>query len=390
MKASTSVSIRGGGARRSGPVTAPGAITATADRARLAGFFARLTVKEHLRPGLHVRPLAAELFVTDNCNLRCVSCACWRDTTRHELTTAEWRDVLDQLAALGIIKVNVTGGEPLLRADTPELVAHARAVGIRNVHLNTNAILLDERRRTAVLDAGVRSFNVSLDGPDAATHEAVRGVDGSFARTVEHLDALVAERRDRRLRVRVNFTVMRSNLRSVPDMVRLAQRWRVPLSLNLTSDTTFLFRHEQVTIERRLSPADLSDVLTEVEGLLREDTRHVPRYAEWRYLERYFTEPMSRTPPCAESQLKLMVRSTGEVGGCWGHDARQNVRDHSIADIVGGVAYREEHSRFYRKECVGCGSNYALNLRWRPSSYVEDLLWRTGRRRLGRAASDRQ
>ena len=69
------------------------------DRARLAMFFAALAVKENVAPDLHVRPLVAELFLTDNCNLRCVTCACWRTRTRSELTTQEWRGVIDQLAA---------------------------------------------------------------------------------------------------------------------------------------------------------------------------------------------------------------------------------------------------------------------------------------------------
>ena len=77
-----------------------------------------------------------------------------------------------------------------------------------------------------------------------------------------------------------------------------------------------------------------------------------------------------------------MVHSTGEVGGCWGHDATENVRDMSLADILGADAYHDQHARFFRKECVGCGSNYALNLAWRPTTYVHDLMWRLGRREL--------
>jgi hypothetical protein len=58
------------------------------------------------------------------------------------------------------------------------------------------------------------------------------------------------------------------------------------------------------------------------------------------------------------------------------------VRDTPVAEILEARSYREEHSRFFRKECVGCGSNYALNLAWRPGTYVEDVLWRLGKRQL--------
>ncbi|MFL6239740.1 MAG: radical SAM protein [Actinomycetes bacterium] len=356
------------------------AVSGVRDKARLAGFFTKLTVKEHLAPNLHVRPLVAELFLTDNCNLKCVSCACWRTTTRSELDTDEWKSVISQLADTGIIKANFTGGEPLLRRDAPELMAHAYAAGIRNLHLNSNAVLLDERRRAAVVDAGVRSFNISVDGPDVSTHELIRGVAGSFDKTIDNLRALLAMRHDVPLRVRMNFTVMRSNLRALPDMIRLAQSLGVRLYLNLATDTTFLFRDEQVTAEAHNDRADLRDVLAEVEALLRQDRRLVPRYSEWRYLSGHFSERLQRELPCAESQLKLMVHSRGEVGGCWGHDPKESARALPIASIVDSAYYRVEHARFYRKDCVGCGSNYALNLRWRPSSYAHDVMWRLGRR----------
>ncbi len=178
-----------------------------ADKARLAAFFGRLALKEHLVPGLSVRPLVAELFLTENCNLRCVSCACWRSTTDEELDTDEWRDVLDQLAGLRFLKVNFTGGEPLLRDDAEELMRHARRVGIPQRHLNTNAVLLDDSRRERVLDAGVTSFNVSVDGPTSELHDRVRGVDGAFATTLGHLRALVAD--PRATKVQMSFPVLR-------------------------------------------------------------------------------------------------------------------------------------------------------------------------------------
>jgi hypothetical protein len=55
------------------------------------------------------------------------------------------------------------------------------------------------------------------------------------------------------------------------------------------------------------------------------------------------------------------------------------VRERSLRDIVDGTAYRIEHARLFRKDCVGCGSNYSLNLRWRPRTYLQDLSWRMRR-----------
>jgi MoaA/NifB/PqqE/SkfB family radical SAM enzyme len=283
--------------------------------------------------------------------------------------------------------MNFTGGEPLLRSDAPRIMAHAHRRGVRNLHVNTNAVLLDDRRRGAVLDAGVRSFNVSVDGPRAEVHDRIRGVPGAFGRTVGHLERLLERRAELDLRVRMNFTVMRSNVEDLPAMIRLAQDLRVQLYLNLATDHTFLFRDGQVRIETRVDGDRVAAALARVEAQLRRDRRFVPRYSELAYLRRHFDDQLQPELPCAESQLKVMVHSTGELGGCWGHDARLNVRDVPVAAILDGADYRTEHARYFRKKCVGCGSNYALNLARRPRTYVEDALWRLGRRRLAPAGA---
>ena len=355
-------------------------------RARLVRFFSSLAIKERLAPQLHVRPLVAEMFMTDNCNLTCTSCGCWREHTRNELSTAEWRGVIDQLAELGFLKLNFTGGEPLIRRDAVGLMHYARSVGIPDIHLNTNAILLDKAKCAEVLAAGVRSFNISIDGPDAATHDAIRGPDGSFDTTIANLRHLLDQRRHHKLAVRMNFTVLRENAGSLPAMFRLARDLDVRLYLNLGTNTTFLFRPDEVADIVDVDGAELDAALRELEELRRRENgsrgKRLPRFSELSYMRSHFTDLLQADLPCAESQLKLMVHSTGEVGGCWGHDAKMNVRERSVASIIDDPYYRDEHTRFYKKDCVGCGSNYSLNLRWRPNTYLNDALWRIGAKKL--------
>ena len=347
--------------------------------ARLANFFGRLAVKEHVRPALHVRPLVAELFLTENCNLKCVSCTCWTSTTRGELRTEEWTSVIDQLVEQRILKVNFTGGEPLIRKDAIGLIAYAANAGVREIHLNTNAIRLDPPTLDRVLAAGVRSFNISVDGPDSETHDAIRGLDGAFETTMEHLQGVIARRDELGLSVRMNFTVMASNAALLPRMARLAQSLGVRLYLNLATDSTFLFRDDAVSPETAVEHDELRRSLDEVDAIMRADRRWLPSPADLAYVSQHFEERLQGDLPCAESQLKLMVHSTGGVGGCWGHDPTMNVRERSIASIIDSEAYRDEHERLYRKDCVGCGSNYSLTLRWRPSTMVHNRRWRGGR-----------
>jgi MoaA/NifB/PqqE/SkfB family radical SAM enzyme len=352
-------------------------MTAT-DNARLVAFFARLAAKRWLAANLHVRPLVAELFLTENCNLRCKSCSCWLANTSGELTTTEWKEVLRQLAGLGILKVNFTGGEPLIRQDAAELMRYAHELGLHHMHLNTNGIRLTPLVLREVLEAGVRSFNISVDGPNALVHDRIRGRLGAFDTTISHLRGLIDQRERLKLKVRMNFTIMRDNVEYLPDIARLAQELRVRLYLNLATDHTFLFRAPEVGRQKRVEPADIRSVLMQLEQVKRADPRWLPRYSDLKYIPGHFTELVQSDIPCAESQLKLMIHSRGEIGGCWAHDPAFNVRDRSIAEVIESAHYREEHARLFRKDCVGCGSNYSLNLRWLPTTYLDDLLWRAG------------
>jgi len=354
------------------------------EKARLAWFFGQLAAKERLMPNLHVKPLVAELFLTDNCNLRCTTCSCWRENTKGELSTDEWQSVLRQLVELRIHKVNFTGGEPLIRPDAIALMAYARDAGIRHAHLNTNGIRLTPTVLEKVLDAGVRSFNVSVDGPNSLVHDRIRGRLGAFDTTTRHLRNLIAQRDRYGLKVRMNFTVMRDNVDSLPGIAALAQELGVTLYLNLATDKTFLFRDTEVTKVTKVDSERLERALADLETLARADRRWLPRYSDLRYMRGHFSDQLQSDLPCAESQLKLLIHSRGEIGGCWAHDPTFNIRERSVADVVSSPEYRAEHAKFFRKECVGCGSNYSLNLRWRPQTYLADLRWRVSGRSLAR------
>src|SRR5689334_22951395 len=119
--------------------------------------------------------------VTDRCNLRCTYCmpedVVFRD--RSELLTFEEIERFVRVAApLGIDKIRLTGGEPLMRKDLHKLVRMLAAVaGIKDIGLTTNGILLAEQAQ-ALYDAGLRRLNVSLDALDPARFRQLARRDG--------------------------------------------------------------------------------------------------------------------------------------------------------------------------------------------------------------------
>src|SRR6184192_4134247 len=106
------------------------------------------------------------ISVTDRCNLRCVYCmpedVVFMDRS-HLLTFEEITHFVRVAAGLGIDKVRLTGGEPLMRRDMPRLVRMLADVpGIKDIGLTTNGLLLAEQAQ-ALADAGMKRINVSLD-----------------------------------------------------------------------------------------------------------------------------------------------------------------------------------------------------------------------------------
>jgi GTP 3',8-cyclase len=122
------------------------------------------------------------ISVTDRCNIRCFYCMPAEDPLfmdrRELLTFEEIERFVRVVAGLGVNKVRLTGGEPLVRRDVHTLVAKIAPIpGIRDVGLTTNGILLAEQA-SDLWDAGLRRLNVSLDALSAAKFKQITRRDG--------------------------------------------------------------------------------------------------------------------------------------------------------------------------------------------------------------------
>lgn len=178
------------------------------------------------------RPLAGpamvNLFPTYRCNNDCFMCdlpkpSHYRKRGDEELDTTALSAIIDDVAAIGTVGLSLAGGEPTLRPDCFDLLAHARQRGLFT-HLNTNAYNLHRPERVdALLATGLDSMNVSLDGASAATHDRLRNATYGFER-VEAATRLVVSRRLRGTpSITYTFVIGPENHAEVPDFVRLAR-----------------------------------------------------------------------------------------------------------------------------------------------------------------------
>lgn len=159
--------------------------------------------------------------VTRSCNLACGHCraSALCGPYEGELGTEKCLRILDEIAAAGKPVIILTGGEPLLRADIYEIAAYGNSLGLRMV-LATNGTFVTEAVAKKLIESGIRRVSISLDGPDAASHDTFRGVPGAFVEALAGIEAM----KKAGLEFQINTTITRTNLDQIREIHDLAHR----------------------------------------------------------------------------------------------------------------------------------------------------------------------
>jgi len=158
--------------------------------------------------------------VTKGCNLRCIHCRATATelSSPLDLPTAKALNLIEQVSQYAKPILVLSGGEPLFRADIFELARFATDRGLR-VALATNGTLVTEEVARKIVDAGVRRVSISLDGANAATHEAFRGIPGAFEAALKGFRNLQALG----MSLQINMTIARHNAQQLPEVLELAK-----------------------------------------------------------------------------------------------------------------------------------------------------------------------
>ncbi|WP_069807556.1 radical SAM/SPASM domain-containing protein [Vulcanisaeta thermophila] len=171
-------------------------------------------------------PNDVSIYITHSCNLRCAHCYLSAGKPlKRELTVNEWLIVLDKLRELGVRIIYIIGGEPslLIKRGLLTIIRYARELGFY-VSMSTNGTLINRDAAMKLREAGLSQVQVSIDGPNPAVNDAIRGV-GSFNAAIKAIGFL----KEAGIAVSLSYTVMSSNAYYVSDMVRLAERLGIPV-----------------------------------------------------------------------------------------------------------------------------------------------------------------
>jgi len=174
-------------------------------------------MSQMFRPGA---PFYVQFEVTDKCNHRCFFC--YNQTMcekNHEMDTAEVKSVLHQMRAAGVFSVNFNGGEPLSRPDFFEIASYAKSLGF-DMHLNSNATLIDEKKADLLADL-FPSVCTSVLSAIPEKHDFFVGVSGAYDRMRRGVSFLL----ERGVNVEINVCTFKNNYFELYDIAaKMAQK----------------------------------------------------------------------------------------------------------------------------------------------------------------------
>ena len=171
-------------------------------------------------------PLSAHIDITWRCNERCVHCYLDHDG-KDEMSTAEIKDAIRQLADCGTFFLSISGGEPLLRRDCFEILEYARELRF-NVKLKTNAVMIGTKEAARLKKMGIEQVQISIYSHRPEIHDAITKLPGSLRRSLEAIRHLKAQG----VKVSITNVLMKQNAANGKAVQQLARDMGVEFAID--------------------------------------------------------------------------------------------------------------------------------------------------------------
>jgi len=252
-------------------------------------------------------PLSGTLEVTNRCNLRCVHCYInqppgSRVEISHELDTDALISIIDRIVDAGCLFLLITGGEPLLRSDFPQIYMHAKRRGLM-ITLFTNATLITQEIADLLAAFPPRMVDISIYGASRETYESVTSIKGSFDRFMRGIHLL----RERNIPISIKTIVLTVNKHELSRMKFFAEE----LGLK--------FRYDGLVWPRRDGGESPLKYRISADDLLALDLESSERVHEWKKLGDEFRGILGRKDyvfTCGAGIRSFHINSRGEMSIC--------------------------------------------------------------------------
>jgi len=316
-------------------------------------------------------PYRMDLAITYRCNNDCAHCYNARERNFPELSTEQWKRILDQLWALGVPHIVFTGGEATLRNDLPELIAHAESNG-QITGLNTNARrLADMSYVQKLVDAGLDHVQITVESCDEAIHDKMMRAKGAHKQTIHGLQNVLATR----LYVMTNTTMLRTNVDRIPDTLDFLADLGVPtVGLN-----ALIYSGNGLTVGTGLRESELQPILDMATRKTAERGQKLIWYTPTQYCQFDPTASNLGVKGCTAALYSMCIESNGNVLPCqsyytpvgnilsdswdsiWNHSLSSQLRERQglpekcngcpvVAECGGGCPLKFEHPTLIQME----------------------------------------
>jgi Fe-coproporphyrin III synthase len=302
------------------------------------------------------------LYLSERCNSRCRTCDYWRHG-RADMDLAAVSRLLPSLRRLGTRTVMLSGGEPLLNRQWEEIASLLTGAGLELWLLTSGLSLAKHARRVGTL---FRTITVSLDGTDAATYAAIRGVDA-----FDVVCAGIRAAADTGARVTVRVTLQRANFWQLTSFVDLARRLGAQqvsfLAVDVANPHAFA-RHEGFESDLALHAGELAGLEGQI-GALERDRGEAfasgfiaESPAKLRRIHQYFAAVcgLGAYPPvrCNAPEFSAVVNAQGRVSPCFFIAGPSDADAHRGLDVALNradmAALRASIRVGGRRECQTC------------------------------------
>lgn len=302
------------------------------------------------------RPLISSLQfeLSSRCNERCIHCYIPNDKKNHgfDMPTAKVKSILDEFAAMGGIHVTLSGGEAFLHKDIIEIARHCREKDLK-ITILSNLISLKDEQIEALKELNISLIQVSLYSMDPGIHDFITTVKGSFVKTKEAIEKLVAAD----IPVQISCPVMKANYKGYDKVLDYARQHKIKSQ----TDYIIMARSDLDTenLANRLS-------LEETEVLLRDIIEHDIQYRE-QTLEQlpisdeiqFNLERFKKQPVCGVGYDNCCITANGDVYPCagWQDYILGNVYKQSLQEIWENSARVKELRKITQEsfpQCIEC------------------------------------
>ena len=308
--------------------------------------------------------------VTYRCNARCVMCNIWQSSKADEFSTEQWTRVLDDRLFAGVESVNLTGGEPTLRHDLPQLAQLLidKLPALRRLTLTTNALdtkrVTDHCRQLAEMCAarGISYFvGVSLDGT-GALHDEIRGIPGAFERVESTLTELQLLQEQGALRVGVNCTLTRANLHDAEHLWGWCSERGLSPNFIIASFTEDYYDNVNIESDLGFTSAQRQTLLDLLDRLAAQ--RSLGNLAACFYADaaRMIGKGADRRTPCVFQKDAFILDARGDLQYCMYSRKLGNVTEQSAAALFYAPDNLAHRQHVITDDCKTCTVTCFLEL----------------------------